>query len=147
MSAVKRRQVFRPRVAVLYTTVDYALAERLRETVDLAETAADVADGLRSLGHSVGAFALGSDAIRLATELKAFAPDIVFNLAERPLDCYQKEPHAAALLELLNVPYTGNGPLALALCKDKAVTKQILLAHGVPTPRFRVYSCVPHRTD
>lgn len=146
MSAVKRRRALRQRIAVLYTTVDYALAEQLRETVDLAETATSVADALRSLGHSVRGLTLGGDAIKLATELKAFAPDIVFNLAERPLDCYQKEPHAAALLELLNIPYTGNGPLALALCKDKAVTKQILLAHGVPTPRFRVFSRAPHRT-
>jgi D-alanine-D-alanine ligase len=142
MTAVQRRRLLRKRVAVLYTTVDYALAEQLRETVDLAATAASVAGALRSLGHSVRELALGSDALPLATALKAFAPDVVFNLAERPLDCYQKEPHAAALLELLNLPYTGNGPRALAICKDKAVTKQILLSHGVPTPRFRVFSQV-----
>jgi D-alanine-D-alanine ligase len=34
------------------------------------------------------------------------------------------------------VPYTGAGPLALGLCRDKVKTKLILRGHGVPTAPF-----------
>jgi D-alanine-D-alanine ligase len=77
--------------------------------------------------------------------LRSFRPDAVFNLAEGPLDCYEKEPHAAALLELLGFPYTGNGPTPLVLCKNKAVTKQILQGHGLPTPAFVVCDSLPKK--
>jgi len=33
----------------------------------------------------------------------------------------EKELHACALLELLRLPYTGNGPLALGICNSKAL--------------------------
>jgi D-alanine-D-alanine ligase len=82
----------------------------------------------------------------LSRNLKAYHPDIVFNLAEAPLDAYEKEPHAAALLELLCLPYTGNGPLALALCKNKARAKELLQAHVIATPRAEVFKRVPRRS-
>ena len=139
------RHLIKRRVAVLYTTVVDTLAEDVRQTEDLAATGEAVARTLSGLGHCVRPFDFGHDAAKLSAELRAFAPDVVFNLAERPLDSYEKEAHAAALLELLHLPYTGNGPWTLALCKNKAVTKQILLAHGVPTPHFHVFSRVPDR--
>jgi D-alanine-D-alanine ligase len=37
-----------------------------------------------------------------------------------------------ALLELLQIPYTGSGVLASALCMDKLKTKKILRVHGIP---------------
>jgi len=39
-------------------------------------------------------------------------------------------------LELMGVPYTGSGILASALAMDKIMTKKILMAEGIPTPRF-----------
>jgi D-alanine-D-alanine ligase len=51
--------------------------------------------------------------------------------------------HACALLELLRLPYTGNGPLALGICNSKALAKQLMIANGIPTPRFRLCTCDP----
>ena len=143
---VETRKVPPQRVAVLYTTINYIVADELRETVDLAGTAAAVCAALSASGHTASAVDFGDDPFELARRLRALRPDIVFNLAERPLDSNDKEPHAAALLELLHLPYTGSGPLTLALCKDKAMTKQILVAHGLPTPRFRLFSGIPPAT-
>lgn len=39
------------------------------------------------------------------------------------------------LLELLHIPYTGSGIQASAIAMDKALTKQILNQHNIPTPR------------
>ncbi len=38
------------------------------------------------------------------------------------------------LLELLGIPYTGSGVLASALAMDKAMTKRLLRAEGIPVP-------------
>lgn len=61
--------------------------------------------------------------------------DIIFNLAEGFLGA-AREAQFPALLEMLNIPYTGSGPLALAVALDKARTKEILAYHGVPVARF-----------
>ena len=44
--------------------------------------------------------------------------------------------HVPAMLELAGVPYTGASPLGHAVSLDKAVTKRLLQAAGVPTPAF-----------
>lgn len=43
-------------------------------------------------------------------------------------------PAAAALLEALGLPFTGNGSAALALTADKLATKRVLRAAAIPTP-------------
>ena len=45
-----------------------------------------------------------------------------------------------AALDLLGVPYTGAGHLASAIAMDKAVSKQIMDANGIPTPRWQLLS-------
>ncbi len=42
------------------------------------------------------------------------------------------------LLQQLGLPYTGSGVCASALCMDKVLTKQLLLANDLPTAEFRV---------
>ncbi len=61
--------------------------------------------------------------------------DIIFNIAEGFLGS-AREAQFPAVLEMLGLPYTGSGPLTLAIALDKARTKEILSYHGIPTPRF-----------
>ena len=44
------------------------------------------------------------------------------------------------LLEWMGVPYTGSGVLASALAMDKLRTKQVLVAHAIPTPAWEVWT-------
>src|SRR5262249_43989932 len=53
------------------------------------------------------------------------------------------EPNLPALLELMKVRYTGSGPDALLLCKDKALAKKVLAYHHVDVPGF----VISHRTS
>lgn len=61
--------------------------------------------------------------------------DIVFNLAEGFVGA-AREAQFPALMEMLGIPYTGSGPLALAIALDKGRTKEILAHHGIPVARF-----------
>jgi D-alanine-D-alanine ligase len=70
-------------------------------------------------------------------KFRALRPDIVFNIAEG-LWGTARESQVPAMLELLRIPYTGSDPVTLAVCLDKARTKEILLAHGIPSPAARV---------
>jgi len=65
-------------------------------------------------------------------------PRLVFNLVESLEGRSELESASAFLLETLGVPYTGSGPLALALCQNKPLAKAALAGLGLPTARWRV---------
>ncbi|MCX7983447.1 MAG: ATP-grasp domain-containing protein [Bacteroidetes bacterium] len=69
--------------------------------------------------------------------LRDLRPDIVFNIAEG-IAGVSREAQIPAMLEMLQIPYTGSDPLTLALCLDKARTKEILSYYHIPTPKFYV---------
>lgn len=73
------------------------------------------------------------DAVRQIQDDKV---DIVFNLCERINHSSLLEPHAAALLDILRIPYTGSNPFTLGLCLDKIRVKKLLSFHHIPTPRW-----------
>jgi D-alanine-D-alanine ligase len=109
----------------------------LREEEDRA-TEADVIRALRKLGHQVETLAVYDDALAVVKTVQDRGPDVVFNLCESFFNERCNEPNIPALLELLRVPYTGAGPDALLLCKDKELAKTILLYHRIRVPRFVV---------
>lgn len=134
------------RVAVLYTSVFEALKdikEEHREEMDLEVNARMVADALQAAGFDAWPHAFGKDPGELVAALGVMKPDAVFNLSECPMLSPEKEMHACALLELLRLPYTGNGPLTLGICNSKALSKQLLVAAGIPTPPSRLYTATP----
>jgi len=134
------------RVAVLYTSVFDALKdvkEEHREDMDLAINAKLVMETLRSAGHDAWTHAFGKDTGELISGLRSSGAEAVFNLCECPDLSPEKELHACALLELLRLPYTGNGPLTLGICNSKALSKQLMIANGISTPRFCLFTCDP----
>lgn len=82
---------------------------------------------------------------RAFSQLSAQRPDIVFNIAEG-LYGVSREAQIPAVLEFLQIPYTGSDPLTLATCLDKARTKEILSYHGIPTPHFSQISAISDLT-
>jgi D-alanine-D-alanine ligase len=69
--------------------------------------------------------------------LRRLRPELVFNIAEG-LHGSSREAQIPAMLDMLELPYTGSDPVTLGICLDKRRTKEILAWHGVPTPRFAV---------
>jgi len=70
-------------------------------------------------------------------KFRKLRPDIVFNMAEGMYGI-SREAQIPAMLDMLRIPYTGSDPLTLALCLDKALTKQVLSYHRIPTASFIV---------
>ncbi len=64
---------------------------------------------------------------------------MVFNIAEGKRGRF-RESEVPAILDYLNIPYTGSGTFSLALALNKALTKKILMAENIPTPNFQVFS-------
>lgn len=102
--------------------------------LDSEQTVMAVAGALAAAGHEVVLIEGNEEAFE---KLRTTRPDVVFNMCEG-LRGASRESHIPALLEMLGIPYTGSGILALALSLDKAAAKKMFLFHGVPTPAFRV---------
>ncbi len=101
-------------------------------------TEADVLECLRRLGHETETLAVFDNVVAIIEKIQSFAPDVVFNLTESFHAQRAHEPNIPALLELLKVRYTGAGPDALLLCKDKSLAKKLLTYHRVRVARFVV---------
>ena len=70
-------------------------------------------------------------------KLREVKPDIVFNIAEGAFGV-SRESQIPAMLDMLQIPYTGSDALTLGICLDKARTKEILSYYKVPTAKFFV---------
>jgi D-alanine-D-alanine ligase len=96
-----------------------------------------IVKALRQEGFRVRPVNVKEDVRRLERLLRHEPPDVIFNLIEHFRDAPELEANVAGMFELYGVAYTGAPPFALSLCQRKGLTKQVLLAHGVPTPKFR----------
>lgn len=101
-----------------------------------AITERHVVSALRELGHDVSILGAQSSVEDLLDGLKTARPDVVFNLTESFRDNRGFDKNIAALLELLDVPFTGTGPSGLLLCRDKGLCKQLLSLHKIRVPKF-----------
>ena len=91
-------------------------------------TGAAVTKALRSLGHSV----VELDPRTPDREL-ASGTEVVFLALH---GTYGEDGTVQRRLEELGVPYTGCGPEASRIVFDKVLTKELLVAAGVPTARY-----------
>ena len=76
-------------------------------------------------------------------KFKEYKPDIVFNIAEG-FNGNGREAQIPAMLEMLQIPYTGSDPLTLSICLDKARTKEILSYYKIPNSKFLVAGDLNH---
>lgn len=63
--------------------------------------------------------------------------DLAFNVSEG-LHGNDREAQIPAMLEMLQIPYTGSPPLAQAIILNKSKTKEILITNKIPTLRYQL---------
>ena len=91
---------------------------------------------LAKAGHTSQRLAVDDSVEPLITALKNSPPDLVFNLAESFRGKSALESNVAALLNLLDLRYTGSSPAGLILAGDKTLTKKVLAFHGIQSAKF-----------
>lgn len=102
---------------------------------DLTSVGTNIQKTLEKLGYKVTFFDFNNIG-EAFHQLKNSDVDVVFNVCERINDSSLLEPHAASMLDILQIPYTGSNPTTLALCIDKIRVKKLLSYHGIPTPEW-----------
>ncbi len=81
-------------------------------------------------------FSYVDDHAALLATLTRDRPGFVFNMCDNGYkNDATRELEVPALLDLLEIPYTGAGPTCLGMCYDKSLVRALASAHGVPVPR------------
>ena len=104
---------------------------------DSEETISCVIAALKTKGHSVEA--IDVEYPELFSYFKKNRVDMVFNIAEGKHGRF-RESEVPAVLDYLNIPYTGSDTFSLALALNKTLTKKILKAENIPTPNFQLFT-------
>lgn len=91
---------------------------------------------LKELGHEPIFLGVFDDAYRLVKDLNTLKPDLVFNQCCAFKGRRDYEAQVAAILELLEIPFTGTSSLGLSLCQDKNLSKKILAHHHIHVPQW-----------
>lgn len=113
------------------------------DNVDLSEREfmnqiASIKKSLLKKYISVETLAVNSDIKGAMKKILNYSPDLIFNFVESVEGNSNFESYIAGLFDLLEIPYTGNGPISLGNCLIKSRTKQILQSHGVRTPKHMI---------
>lgn len=95
---------------------------------------------LEDLGYSSIRIPFTRDVSGFIQKMKETRIDMAVNLCETLDDDPRFIGHPAALLELLGIRFSGSPPVALMLTTDKVMTKRLLKAHGIRTPRYLIYN-------
>ncbi|HXG71810.1 MAG TPA: hypothetical protein VNJ04_14475 [Gemmatimonadaceae bacterium] len=97
----------------------------------------DQLDGaLKAEGHKSRRLSVDAEIQPLINALKEDPPDLIFNLAESFRGRSALESNIAALLNLIDLQYTGSSPSGLMLAGDKTLSKKVLSFHSILTAKF-----------
>lgn len=105
------------------------------EETPAEEEYANIEQALVAAGYKVISYNVKDNFDRLFRFLTRRKFDVIFNLVEYFHGRPENEMNVASFYELMKIPYTGATPLALALCQNKSLAKQLLRSHRLPTAK------------
>ena len=95
-----------------------------------------IEEALRAGGHEPRRVMVDNEVEPVVSALTKDRPELVINLAESFAGKSALESNIAALLNLLDLRYTGSSPAGLLVAGDKTLSKKVLRFHGIKTPEF-----------
>jgi D-alanine-D-alanine ligase len=138
---VKKQPKYR---VLIFTSHDYEHAENESDFEDKPivewKSEFDVITTLEELGHQTRVLSDVSEVADIRMVLKAFEPQVVFNLLEEFRGEGIYVPYVLGYLELRRLPYTGCNPYGLVVCDNKSLLKKILRYHRIPVPESTMFS-------
>jgi len=121
------------KVAVLHAAIGPAAAP---DELDTLQQVAAVTASLQRLGWQPQPVPVTLDLAALSRRLKTLKPAFAVNLVEALSGAGRLIHLVPALLDQLELPYTGSDSTAIFLTSHKLLAKQRLLAAGLPTARW-----------
>ena len=128
------------RILKITVLVDFSTVpeedRQFHDPADKMSTEYHVIESLRHLHHDVSVIGIFDNLEEMIAELKENKPDLVFNLTEQFCGERLWDKNIAGVLDMLQIPYTGSGPMGMMLCRDKRLCKQLLGLHRIRVPNF-----------
>ena len=109
--------------------------QKIRKKKPVKHDREEITEALEKLGHEPSYYVLDGRPQSLLGLAKCGA-DLIFNLTESYAGDDTKEMHVTALLDMLEIPYTGAGPHANILAQDKSIAKKMFAFYGIQSPYF-----------
>lgn len=106
------------------------------DELDCLRQADTIAGALRLLNYDPVLLPFVLDLRQTIDALNSFSPEFVFNLVETVNGKGSLIHLAPALLDHLNIPYTGCGTDAIFLTSNKPLAKEIMQKAGISTPAW-----------
>jgi D-alanine-D-alanine ligase len=110
-------------------------ADDALEEYDSVETVDIIKGSLENLDHTVVMLGGGKEFLAKVVDENV---DLVFNISEGRGTYRSREAQVPAVLEMLNIPYSGSDPQCLSICLDKPLTKTLVNLTGITTPKWMV---------
>lgn len=132
--AVRSRKPLRVGVAYNLKVIDpedMGLGDS-RPEIDSPSTVQALFDAISAGGHEVVGLEATPD---FAQKAAGAGVDLIFNIAEG-VRGRNRESQVPAILELLDIPYTGSAPACLCMALDKGLAKRLVRQAGVATPEW-----------
>ncbi len=128
-----------PKIAIICSDAkkSYFPTKEAYETEKFAlRDAKKIAEYAQTLGKKIVVFPANR---LLAKKLQTFHPDIAINVVDSIEGIDHKAANIPALLELLNIPYTGCNSQSIGLGYNKYLIKQLLHEVGIPVPTGQLF--------
>lgn len=130
------------KILVVYNVVEKVergAEEDIFAEQEIVEVERHIEEALGEQGHITASAPIRDD---LWGPLKSYDPNewLIFNLCESIRNKTYLEPYIISAFEHLGFRYTGSDRRTLAKCLNKARTKEILQAHGLPTASFQIFT-------
>ena len=128
------------KIVILHDVV----ADGAREDeLDVLVEASAVSSALSALGHDPHSVGFSLDLPAVMEAIRKINPDFIFNLVESVAGQGNLIHLAPALLDYMQIPYSGSPTEALYLTSNKLIAKRLLKGHSIPTPAWTSYENSP----
>lgn len=137
-----------PKVGVAFNTYEPFIYRPEKVSEDsVARVAEVVCETLVKAGVEATIIPLQRSMFTFLRRLKELNVEVVVNLCEGFFGNPQWEANVAAVMEMLHIPFTGNGSRTLALCQDKHQAKAILSSFNLPVAASQLITSAEEMVD
>lgn len=138
----------RLKVGVAFNTYEPFIYRKERVSEDsLAKVAEVVCETLNQAGLEATLIPLQRSMFNFLRRIKELDAEVIVNLCEGFFGKPQWESNVAAVMEVLHIPFTGNGSRTLALCQDKHQAKAILSSFNLPVAPSQLITSADEMVD